>query len=202
MKKSLVLIIIGVIIFLCLIIISIVILFVPNSPINKWIIKAGITDENFPENNPNQNKNPAGESDSNPSTGGGSVGGGTSSGGGSGNSNNCISRKIPFSIGELVILEECLDYEGNNCVEKNVECSINIKNQDDEISGTFKGEISFFEKGHPTNLIDTFLFEEYLGPGEETSVIATTYISDDEIANLEIECIYQTTETPEEEICS
>ncbi len=200
MKKGLVWVIIG----LVLLIILTIILFIPNNPIKENInnqIKEIISEKNLPpEENSNQETGSLNPSSGSKSSGSGRSGNSQVSG--SENSNSCTTNKIPFSIGGLVILEDCLYYDGDNCIEKNVQCSIDIKNRDSEIGGDFKGDISFFEKGHPTNILDIFLFEEYLGPGEETTIIATTLISDDENANKEIECIYKTTETPTVEICN
>ncbi|MFH1451572.1 MAG: hypothetical protein ABIF88_00155 [archaeon] len=118
-------------------------------------------------------------------------------------SENCFLQKITYSIGNRNITETCNEYFQEECIDKTVKCTVEIRNLDYEIGGIFKVILSFFEKDKTKE--DTSYnesFEEEISPRQTITIQSSKQITEPEIVKKEITCFYETTETPEKEICN
>lgn len=148
--------------------------------------------------------------------GGGGSGGSADSGSSGGSGGNidketssytggCIPKQIAHSLTNLEYNTQCREYTGEVCINKLVNCSINIQNLDAEMAGDFEIQLSMVEDGKPKeDAIDTQTFNFYLEPQESQITQGQKEIlsiGEDGQANKEIKCIFNTLSVPIKEPC-
>jgi hypothetical protein len=137
-------------------------------------------------------------------------GGGGSGSGGSGNSggtsNNCTYLPITYSLINNKEVSKCNLYNGEVCIDKTVNCSIEIENREGALQARLTLRLTFVEKGKNVS-VDGFDSDErnfILDPKEIKLFEGTTNIVSsgiDGLANKEITCYFNTIGTPYKEIC-
>jgi len=128
--------------------------------------------------------------------------------GGSGFSSGstCSMKQISYSLENFNKTSICNINQSGICWDKTVICSVEINNLDNEISGTFKIELMFLEKGgnKETDGFDITSSDFLLSPKQSEIFLHSTNIQstgEDGLANKEISCFYNTLEIPKKEIC-
>ena len=153
-----------------------------------------------PSTTTNDNNQPASEGGSN--NGGGSGGGSVNSQNAVGN--NCQQQQISYSISNINKIQTCnfLDADSTTCIDKSVECSVEVKNLDSQISGTFEIQFLYVLDGQGTdNFFDSTSSESEISPGQTKTFSGLIQISDPAKTNEEINCFFQTLSVPTKEIC-
>jgi len=146
--------------------------------------------------------------DNQPISGGGSNNEG-GDGGGNVNSqnaagNNCQQQQISYSISNINKVQICnfLDADNITCIDKSVECSVEVKNLDYQISGIFEIQLLYVLDGQGTdNFFDSTSSESEISPRQTKTFNGLIQISDPAKANEEINCFFQTLSVPTKEIC-
>jgi len=127
---------------------------------------------------------------------------GGSSGSSSSTSQGCYTQQISYALEDFTTNSTCLDYSLGNCVEKMVDCSINVTNLDDSTSGNFI--ITFFvlkQGDDKEDAINSESIEQHLNPGETTQ-LANSFEIEGSNANLNLVCSFETTAVPRKQICN
>jgi len=147
------------------------------------------TNNNLPSNNSNMGSSPTGSSGS---SGGG--GGGSSSG----SSSICYNIKVSYSIEKIVKEVTCLQESGSDCLEQKINCTAQIHNFDDEITGDFDVKIDFIDRtqgGDPiSSKTDSFTIEPL-----NFSIIQEVYSIQGQ--NPDLDCAFSTLSAPSKEVC-
>lgn len=140
-----------------------------------------------------------------------SFGGGGGAGGGSGGSGssavpetaNCYNIQVPYALKNFEESFVCNDFQDGVCINKNLNCSLEVYNLDGEASGSFVLQFILFEKG-TYNQLDSALKESFLEPGNfEKIEVAFNLQSEgaEGSANKEGECRFFTESVPTKEFC-
>lgn len=134
--------------------------------------------------------------------GGGSSGGGNGgSNGGNGQEQECKMTQISYSMENFQQNSTCNQYDGQTCINKEISCSIDIRNLDYEISGLFKVENYFIKKGDDReNAFDETLNELMISPRSSEHLTSSTNIQGP-LADETIDCVFHTISAPEKETC-
>jgi hypothetical protein len=148
-------------------------------------------------------------SQSSPSEESSSSGGGGSSGGGESDetqSSVCTIEKLTYSIETMEKNETCLNYSNEICIKKFVSCAAKIKNED-SVPTLFEIELIFVPDrmdketsgfGHITENYNINPDEEKIISGEE--ILDGT--EENKIANVPINCFFNTLNDIEKETCA
>lgn len=138
--------------------------------------------------------------------GGGGGGGGSSEGGGSTSSTSSggaveeCTIPINFYLINFVDRTVCLAYDNEICVEKIVNCSIEMENRDLEGDGYFNMRLSFVEQGKDiTEAFDMIDQNFIIAPRERDTFAGEKAISstgEGGLANKEIKCYFNTLVSP------
>jgi hypothetical protein len=135
--------------------------------------------------------------------GGGGSGGGEGGGGGSGEASSsgssCSLRKISYSLKEFNKVSTCNQYEGDVCISKTVNCSLEVTNLDFEISGNFEIKFEFFEQGQE-EILYSAEDAQVLGPRESAIFEASANFQGAD-AGKELTCDFSTEQIPQREVC-
>jgi len=126
---------------------------------------------------------------------GGSGGSGGESSGGTSSSSDCEKDLLSFGLLEPEENFNCLEFYATVCIEKEVNCSIQIRNSDN-VSGFFPVKIDVVSQGY---VIDSSSRIFSLGPKEVdyfnyNSVISST--GENDPANLDLRCLFSVIEEP------
>jgi hypothetical protein len=145
-----------------------------------------------------------------PSSGGGGESSGSNSEGSSGGSSSgeksesnpqtCEERQISYSLSNFVKTEECNEFSGQTCIDKTAFCSIEVKNLDYEVGGTFTLEFTFFDITDKST-IQTTQVSDNIDPRETKTFKSTINVQSPD-ANKEISCSYLTSQIPTKTICN
>lgn len=131
----------------------------------------------------------------------GDLGGGTSGGSTELVEETCEEQtEISYSIINFNKTETCNELQGEICVDKTINCDFDVYNREDSISGFFKLQIFFVEKGLSKeesfeDIFSTFFLE----PKTYKKVVAFANVlssGEEGIANKNITCLYETLEVP------
>lgn len=203
-----------------LLVLSLIIIFVAGmlkdtdkNPINTFFQKVFSGGKETPNTDSTENNAGTGNSNTGSSGAGGSgTGSGGGSGGGSGNSNpegfaiapNCILSQISYSLENFKENSFCNEYDGNLCIKKTINCSIEIHNGDQDHSGIFKIMVSFMDS-ESNNVFDSQTQDFMINTNEfEIFGVEKIFESTGENgqANKAIKCVYNTVQVPQKEVCS
>lgn len=126
-----------------------------------------------------------------------------SSGGSSGSDNlegeeSCSQEKISYTLSEFDHSEECLQYDGEICTEKEMRCSLMVTNRDDDVGGQFT--IKFMFLNEADSIISDESVQHDLGPGETISFVSVVNLIGEE-AGASYECDFEPEQVPTQEVC-
>jgi len=120
---------------------------------------------------------------------------------GSASQNNCEERQISYSLTKFQKTSKCNEFSGQNCIDKTATCSIDVKNLDYNIGGTFTISFTFFDLKDESYIIQT---TQVFYPIEPRNI--KTFLSEINVqlpdSNKEISCSYITLEIPTKTVCS
>ncbi len=117
----------------------------------------------------------------------------------------CITKQISYSMINLNKTSTCNQYKEDICIDKTIECSIEVHNRDNEIAGFFEIELIFTEEGsNRENPFDSKTSRFFLEPGsynifKDSIDIQST--EQDGPANKNIICFFNTLKVPRGEVC-
>jgi|SRR3989344_6829933 len=139
----------------------------------------------------------------------GSAGGGSGSGSGgaasSGNS-SCHTEQISYSIQNINKYLACVTQMPLYCAKQNLNCSAEVHNLDDNVTGIFNLEILFFNKRIGiTNPLFKIPKKISLGPGEFNVIYGSYNLSFNQVsASLppDLDCFFNTITVPTKQVCS
>jgi len=115
----------------------------------------------------------------------------------------CITYQMSYSIENPEEIPICLEYQGNICIKKELNCSAEINNLESEDGGNFKFQVNLIQK-NTSDLVYSETKEFFLGPKE--SYFIKVYkifenLEENGTANSEINCFYNKEKAPTKEIC-
>ena len=123
-----------------------------------------------------------------------------------GSESECIEKQISYSMINLNKTSICNHYENEICTDKTVECSIEIHNRDNEVGGFFGVELIFIEEEENIeNSLGTKTSRFFLGPMTHNTFKDSINIQgteEDNLANKNINCLFNTLEVPRKMVCS
>ena len=160
---------------------------------------------NASANTNNQNPSSSSGSSSVSSSGGsGGSGGGSSSSGASGSSDSgCPLIPISYALKNFMKNSICLAYSNNICTSKKVDCSVDIYNLDETISGQFTLKI-ILEYSQNNTPVQEFSFSDTINSQSsktfEKSIIFESQSPEGE-ANKDYTCSFLTVSVPKKEVC-
>lgn len=147
--------------------------------------------------NPLTNNNPH-DSISNsqiPSENSGLSSGSSAGGGGSSGSSlpgtTCNELQISYAIQKITKEPKCLEYNGENCINGELNCTAEIYNLDYNLSGNFKIEIIFTEFSQNSQAIHTEIKDLSLEPRESQTIEGIASLR---ITNPNLDCSFNTLE--------
>ncbi len=139
--------------------------------------------------------------------GGGGAGGGGSSGGGAGGisgevvGENCFEQQIAYSLKDFKQNSDCNDFDGEICIKKMINCTIDVYNLDDNLNGMFEMRFDFLEEG----IAFDFMLQSFdVAPNAYKTfegVLEVESSGETGRANKELSCSSITSKVPKEEIC-
>jgi len=135
--------------------------------------------------------------------GGGGAGGGSSSGdsgGSDSDSSGCPEIQFAYSIGEVYTNPVCLDYIGESCVEKKINCYSEIRNLEEDLSGLFEIEFVFYEVENRENILSSEQKSLFL-LANERRMINSSLVLQNENLNLNVSCYFNTISVPKKSSC-
>jgi hypothetical protein len=139
-------------------------------------------------------------------SGGGGGGGGGSSETGGNSESNCNIIPILYAISNINRIYNCNEYDGEICLDKMVTCSAEIRNNNNALGGNFELKLYFVEDGKDqSQALKSTSFSYNLGPSEYASMqdyARITSVGIDGAANKDINCLFNTLNVPEEEVCT
>jgi len=116
----------------------------------------------------------------------------------------CEDFQISYSAEDFAKTSNCNQNSSGFCTDRTVNCSVDIRNFDNEVSGTFGIDFVFFELGFESNILDETSSSFNINAGENNLFEGiTNFVSqgEDGIANKDLSCSYVTIEIPRKEIC-
>ena len=141
--------------------------------------------------------------------GSGSAGLDVSSGGEGGSSDNsaqsfqtgCQQTQISYSLTNLKTEYVCTTFQNGECLDKTVNCSIQVRNLDYTTSGIFVVSLKFFEKNNEAIIFQEIEKSTILEPREFNILEAEINLNSPN-ANKEVDCNFRSVQIPKKEICS
>jgi len=156
-------------------------------------------------NNPDSNDDFSDTGKEGSSGAGASGSSGSGSGGGNSGSQFCQMEQIKYSLLNINKNSICNVEQNGICEDKTVNCDIEVHNDDNEASGLFKIELYFVESGkNISQAIDIKTGEFTISPFQLKlfqDLINIQSTGENGTANKKINCIFQTVEIPEKEVC-
>jgi len=132
---------------------------------------------------------------------GGGGGGGSSSSSSAGTTNQC--SQISYALKNFIKSSICLSFSGNICINKKVDCSVEVHNLDESISGQFAIKITL-ENLQDNIPLQEFSFSDTINSQNfktfEKSITFESQSPEGE-ANKNYTCSFSTLEVPKKEIC-
>jgi hypothetical protein len=167
----------------------------------------------IPDNNPDNEDgyyDPPPESDEPPelptNPAGGSFGGSNEGGGGSqGSTTNpgqetiCTIQPLPYALRRPSTEESCNSYNGETCIDKTVNCEVQTHNLESTNSGDFEMRITVLNENNQ-EIFSTIESKNIQPNSFETYTAETSF--QDENAQQELQCFFNTITVPTGEICS
>jgi len=175
---------------------------------NKNTIPKGNTSEN-PENQLNknpeegqqttseENKMPSSSSNTASEGGSGSSGSSTSSP----TSPSCEQRSISYALKNFVKDSVCLSYNGEDCIDKRVNCSVEVYNLDSSVSGSFIIKIELKEL-ESQQKVDEFNLSDSIDPQSFKVFEKSINFDSPQEANKNYTCVFSNLKIPEKQECS
>ncbi len=128
-----------------------------------------------------------------------SSGGGGSGGSSSDDPSSCSQIPISYALKNFMKDSTCLSYNDNTCIDKIINCSVQVQNLDMEVSGEFTVKIRLQELENQNIIEET----EVTYPVEQESlkIFEKAFSFQNEEANKNYTCIFSTTQTPTKSSC-
>lgn len=111
----------------------------------------------------------------------------------------CSLKPLSYSLKKFVKNSECLTYQDETCIEKRVDCMVEVTNLDHASSGEFEIKTEFFETAD--NILDSSISVQLLAP-QESKVFNDSMTFTAAEATKELTCSIGTGEIPKKEICN
>lgn len=130
--------------------------------------------------------------------------GGSSGGTGSGEEGGCSKERISYALKDFSTKTECLDYNGDICLEKNVTCEVVLQNLDKDDIGIFDIKTTILDSSN-YSILD--FSEDSINVSSNDLEMLTNYFmlyGDDSEgdANKIVNCLFNAIEPPYKIICS
>ena len=110
----------------------------------------------------------------------------------------CTLSQISYGIKNLIKNSNCIEYQGEICTSKDIKCSVETYNYDDETSGDF--ELEFRLTDELNNIIQILYKTEFIqSQGNKTHEVI--FKLENENAEKSLTCNYQTINIPKKTIC-
>ncbi|MEK6895222.1 MAG: hypothetical protein AABX48_01760 [Nanoarchaeota archaeon] len=117
------------------------------------------------------------------------------------NSSSCSLQQISYSLKNFQQNVTCLESQNNLCISKQINCSMEVHNLDYTLSGTFTIRYSeIYEENGNKIEIDSSKSSQNISP--HTFKIFSTFFTNNQNAEKNLECSFNTTEIPKKEICN
>jgi len=114
----------------------------------------------------------------------------------------CTLQQIAYTIGNLAKNQTCNSYQNEKCIDKIVKCTASVINLDYGTSGIFEVKFLFFEQEKTMDdAFDSTFSSQILQPREEKVFNGQIQVTNQELAEKDIACYYQTIKIPEKEVC-
>jgi hypothetical protein len=126
---------------------------------------------------------------------------------GSGESNSnqpseitCSKHQLPYSLRRSETIETCNTYQENNCIDKTVECYIELHNGQSSVSGDYTIRTYLLDESFQEIFSTT---QTKTVPPESFAAYETqSNFTDPETAQQKLTCFFNTVSVPEVEVCS
>ena len=115
------------------------------------------------------------------------------------NYNNCNEKKKDCKTGFMGIPYDCIEY----CIDRSMSCSLDLRNLDNEASGTWTIRFNFYERS-TNNLIKANDVSDYLYPQTTKKFTGITNIKSSGVngdANKQLTCFYDKVNIPTKQVC-
>lgn len=139
------------------------------------------------------------ESSNGVSAGGGSSGGFSDSG--FFNNVNCVQNQISYSLTTLPKNTICLNFENEQCTQKEIICNAEIRSFDESVSGNFVIQFDLYDDTNISNIITTISASSFVNALAKKTISQSAIIAG-ENANVNISCQSNTLSVPYYEVCS
>lgn len=120
-------------------------------------------------------------------------------------SSNCVVEKISYSLMNSDKITTCNQYQEEICIDKTVECSIEIHNRDSEVSDLFEVELIFLEEGETKEEPIDIKISSFTPQPQDFKIfresINVQSTGEDGVANKNINCFFNTLKVPTKEVC-
>lgn len=119
------------------------------------------------------------------------------------NSNqNCIEQQISYALKNFIKRETCNEFQQNTCVDKTVDCYLEVHNFDSSVSGIFSIKFTFLDNGIA---FDNAVIEKNVNPEDFeifNAVLELQSQGEEGRANQQIDCSFNTQEVPKKVVCN
>ncbi|MBI5803866.1 hypothetical protein HY450_01340 [Candidatus Pacearchaeota archaeon] len=110
----------------------------------------------------------------------------------------CIEKQISYSMKNFATNSECESYD-ETCVQKKVDCSVEVKNLDYEVSDLFSVKIKIINE-QTGQEFQSIIVEKNVS-SRETESFEYSFIIEGEDADGDFNCIFSTEKVPVKEFC-